>query len=84
MFLPEGPDFFRFGNSNYAKETMESVGFENVESVELSGMKWTYVVTQWAHAIRCAISWDSQDKGTSEETNAQRIFCNPVLGCREI
>jgi hypothetical protein len=42
--LPEGPDFFRFGNSNYAKETMESLGFENVESVELSGMKWTNVL----------------------------------------
>jgi SAM-dependent methyltransferase len=41
--LPEGPDFFRFGNADEAIMTMKTLGFENVESVELSGMKWNNV-----------------------------------------
>lgn len=40
--LPEGPDFFRFGNADEAMMTMQTLGFENVESVE-SEMKWNNV-----------------------------------------
>lgn len=41
--LPEGPDFFRFGDAEKSKETMQLLGFENVDSVELSEMKWNNV-----------------------------------------
>lgn len=41
--LPQGPDFFRFGDSNEATMTMQVLGFENIESVELSEMKWNNV-----------------------------------------
>jgi SAM-dependent methyltransferase len=41
--LPEGPDFFRFGDTREAVETMQLLGFENVDSVELSEMRWNNV-----------------------------------------
>lgn len=41
--LPEGPDFFRFGDVDEAMTTMQTLGFENVKSVELSEMKWNNV-----------------------------------------
>lgn len=41
--LPEGPDFFRFGNVDEALMTMQTLGFENIQSAELSEMKWSNV-----------------------------------------
>ncbi|EED94685.1 predicted protein [Thalassiosira pseudonana CCMP1335] len=41
--LPQGPDFFRFGDTKEAAETMQLLGFEDVQSVELSDMKWTNI-----------------------------------------
>ncbi|KAL3792422.1 hypothetical protein HJC23_001540 [Cyclotella cryptica] len=41
--LPEGPDFFRFGDLKDAVETMQLLGFENVDAVELSEMTWNNV-----------------------------------------
>ncbi|KAL7477411.1 hypothetical protein ACHAW6_003215 [Cyclotella cf. meneghiniana] len=41
--LPEGPDFFRFGDTSEAVETMQLLGFENVDAVELSDMEWNNV-----------------------------------------
>ena len=41
--LPDGPDFFRFGNTAEAIVTMQTFGFENVESVELNDMKWNNI-----------------------------------------
>ena len=39
--LPEGPDFFRFGDTNVAVDVMQNeLGFDNVESIEKSDMKW--------------------------------------------
>lgn len=39
--LPEGPDFFRFGDIDIAVDIMQNeLGFNNVESIELSDMKW--------------------------------------------
>ncbi|KAL3770668.1 hypothetical protein ACHAWU_004367 [Discostella pseudostelligera] len=39
--LPEGPNFFDFGDAQHATSTLQSIGFENVNSVELSDMKWS-------------------------------------------
>jgi ubiquinone/menaquinone biosynthesis C-methylase UbiE len=39
--LPEGPNFFDFGDAQHATSTLQSIGFENVKSVELSEMKWS-------------------------------------------
>ncbi len=38
--LPEGPNFFDFGYPEHAMTVLKSIGFEKVDSVELSGMKW--------------------------------------------
>ncbi len=41
--LPEGPSFFDFGDAQHATTTLESVGFEKVNSVELGEMKWSNI-----------------------------------------
>mmetsp|Transcript_22035 Transcript_22035/g.46376 ORF Transcript_22035/g.46376 Transcript_22035/m.46376 type:complete len:409 (-) Transcript_22035:67-1293(-) len=41
--VPEGPNFFRFGELEEATKTLEGIGYDNVGSVELSQMKWINV-----------------------------------------
>lgn len=41
--LPEGPNFFDFGDSGMTTTVLKEIGFDNVVSVELSDMKWTNV-----------------------------------------
>lgn len=41
--LPDGPDFFRFGDKEEAIVTMQTLGFEHVESVEMNDMKWNNI-----------------------------------------
>ena len=38
--LPEGPDFFDYGDSTHAMSALREVGFEDVNSFELSEMTW--------------------------------------------
>ena len=41
--LPDGPNFFDFGNPNQATNALKEVGFVDTKSVELSDMKWTSI-----------------------------------------
>ena len=41
--LPEGPNFFTFGDASHATTTLQSIGFVNVNSIELSEMKWNNI-----------------------------------------
>ncbi|KAL7460636.1 hypothetical protein ACHAXS_001081 [Conticribra weissflogii] len=41
--VPEGPNFFRFGEMEEATKILEDIGYENVGAVELSEMKWINV-----------------------------------------
>jgi ubiquinone/menaquinone biosynthesis C-methylase UbiE len=38
--LPEGPNFFDFGDPEHSTTVLQSIGFENVDCIELSEMKW--------------------------------------------
>ena len=41
--LPEGPNFFDFGDSNQAIKLLEDVCFDETKSVEMSEMQWTSI-----------------------------------------
>ncbi|KAL7534408.1 hypothetical protein ACHAWF_004825 [Thalassiosira exigua] len=41
--LPEGPNFFDFGDEDHAMEMLGEAGFENVKSKELSRMEWSCI-----------------------------------------
>lgn len=41
--LPDGPNFFYFGDPNQATNALNEVGFVDTKSVELSEMKWTSI-----------------------------------------
>jgi hypothetical protein len=41
--LPNGPNFFDFGDSNQAINALAKIGFVDTKSVELSEMKWTSI-----------------------------------------
>ena len=41
--VPEGPNFFRFGEVDESRRTLEGIGFVNVGATELSDMKWNNV-----------------------------------------
>ena len=41
--LPEGPNFFDYGDSEQAMAALRNVGFGGVKSMELSEMKWNNV-----------------------------------------
>eukprot|EP00986_Skeletonema_menzelii_P000651 scaffold186_cov129-Skeletonema_menzelii.AAC.7 len=41
--LPDGPNFFDFGDSNQATNALKEIGFVDTRSVELSEMKWTSI-----------------------------------------
>ena len=41
--LPEGPNFFDFGDSEQAMYVLNEVGFEDTKVIELSEMKWNNV-----------------------------------------
>uniref|UniRef100_A0A6U3U386 Methyltransferase type 11 domain-containing protein n=1 Tax=Skeletonema marinoi TaxID=267567 RepID=A0A6U3U386_9STRA len=41
--LPDGPNFFDFGDPNQATNALKEIGFVDTKSVELSEMKWTSI-----------------------------------------
>ena len=41
--LPDGPNFFDFGDSNQATNALKEIGFVDIKSNELSEMKWTSI-----------------------------------------
>ena len=41
--LPEGPNFFDYGDAEKAMSVLKNIGFVNLDSVELSEMKWNNV-----------------------------------------
>ena len=41
--IPDGPNFFDFGDSNQATNALKEIGFVDTKSVELSEMKWTSI-----------------------------------------
>lgn len=41
--LPDGPNFFDFGDPNQATKSLKDVGFVDTKSVELSEMEWTSI-----------------------------------------
>lgn len=41
--LPDGPNFFDFGDPNQATKALKELGFLDTKSVELSEMKWTSI-----------------------------------------
>ncbi len=41
--LPEGPNFFDFGDSNQAIKLLQDVGFDETKSVEMNEMQWTSI-----------------------------------------
>ena len=41
--LPEGPNFFDYGDSEQAMAALRNVRFGDVKSMELSDMKWNNV-----------------------------------------
>jgi len=41
--LPEGPNFFDYGDSEQAMAVLREIGFQNAKSTELSEMKWNNV-----------------------------------------
>ena len=41
--LPDGPNFFDFGDPEQATAVLREIGFEDAHSIEMSEMKWTNV-----------------------------------------